>query len=65
MTIDVFMPIFGRVRARPGKLGVEYEGTGYHVMNREDRREPIFPGEVRAKFGIEGIRRAETGAPGC
>ena len=26
----------------PRKLRVEYEGAIYHVMNRGDRREPIF-----------------------
>ena len=26
----------------PRKLRVEYEGAIYHVMNRGDRKEPIF-----------------------
>jgi REP element-mobilizing transposase RayT len=30
------------VGAMPRKLRVEYEGAVYHVMNRGDRREPIF-----------------------
>jgi len=29
----------------PRKLRVEYEGAIYHVMNRGDRREPIFKDE--------------------
>ena len=28
----------------PRKLRVEYEGAPYHLMNRGDRREPIFKG---------------------
>lgn len=28
------------------KLGVEYPGAIYHVMNRGDRREPIFNGDA-------------------
>src|SRR6185503_8507483 len=30
----------------PRKLRVEYEGAVYHVMNRGDRREPIFKDDV-------------------
>ena len=26
----------------PRKLRIEYEGAIYHVLNRGDRREPIF-----------------------
>jgi putative transposase len=33
---------FERVQGVPRKLRVEYEGAIYHVMNRGDRREPIF-----------------------
>jgi len=33
------------------KLRVEYPGAIYHVMNRGDRREPIFQDEIdREKF---------------
>ena len=35
----------------PRKLRIEFEGAIYHVMNRGDRREPIFrswPGAYRA-----------------
>jgi REP element-mobilizing transposase RayT len=42
----------------PRKLRVEYEGAIYHVMNRGDRREPIFvDDEDREKF-IETLGQA-------
>ena len=34
------------MRRMPRKLRVEYEGAIYHVMNRGDRREPIFKDET-------------------
>ena len=35
----------------PRKLRVEYEGALYHVMNRGDRREPIFKDDTdRQRF---------------
>src|SRR5437867_3397624 len=40
----------------PRKLRVEYEGALYHVMNRGDRREPIFvDNEDRCLF-LETLR---------
>ena len=33
------------------KLRVEYEGAIYHVMNRGDRREPIFTISICALMG--------------
>ena len=30
------------IRAMPRKLRVQYPGAIYHVMNRGDRRDPIF-----------------------
>jgi putative transposase len=41
MTIDVYRRVL-LVRTMPRMLRVEYEGGIYHVMNRGDRREPIF-----------------------
>jgi len=35
------------------KLGVEYPGAIYHVMNRGDRREPIFLDDAHpATYGV-------------
>src|SRR2546425_1429650 len=41
ITIDTFSD-FGSFSRMPRKLRVEYEGAIYHVINRGDRREPIF-----------------------
>src|SRR2546426_493736 len=41
LTIDTARAL-GRLRDMPRKLRVEYEGAIYHVMNRGDRREPVF-----------------------
>ena len=45
------------------KLRVEYPGAIYHVMNRGDRREPIFKDNLdRERFlaALAGRLRAET-----
>ena len=59
----------------PRKLRVEYEGAIYHLMNRGDRREPIFVDDEDRKMflktlgealgrGVKGVRRTEGGAIG-
>jgi len=57
MTIDMFM----RARERwlmPRKLRVEYEGAIYHIMNRGDRREPIFVDDEDRQLFLETLRQA-------
>jgi putative transposase len=39
----------------PRKLRVEYEGAIYHVMNRGDRREPIFKDEKDRELFLETL----------
>src|SRR5437867_1995300 len=39
----------------PRKLRVEYEGAIYHVMNRGDRREPIFLTDEDRKLFVQTI----------
>jgi REP element-mobilizing transposase RayT len=39
----------------PRKLRVEYEGAIYHVMNRGDRREPIFQGDQDRELFLETL----------
>ena len=42
---------WGKGWAVARKLGVQYPGAIYHVMNRGDRREPIFKDDAdRARF---------------
>ena len=36
------------------KLRVEYQGAIYHVMNRSNRREPIFKDEADRQCMIQG-----------
>jgi hypothetical protein len=43
------------------KLRVEYPGAIYHVLNREDRREPIFKDDANERADGRGAERAETG----
>lgn len=45
------------------KLRVEYLGAIYHVMNRDDRREPIFQDEADRRRFIETLGEvcAKTG----
>ena len=45
------------------KLRVEYPGAVYHVMNRGDRREPIFQDDADRKRWVEtpGEACAKTG----
>ena len=47
----------------PRKLRLEYEGAIYHVMNREDRREPIFKDDSDRQLFLEilGLCCAKTG----
>ena len=40
------------------KLRVEYEGAIYHVMNRGDRREPIFKDDVDRRRFLETLGEA-------
>ena len=42
----------------PRKLRVEYEGAIYHVMNRGDRREPIFVDDEDRDLLLETLRQA-------
>ena len=39
----------------PRKLRVEYEGALYHVMNRGDRREPIFKDDTDRQRFVETL----------
>ena len=39
----------------PRKLRIEYEGAIYHVMNRGDRREPIFRDDADRKRFLETL----------
>jgi hypothetical protein len=38
------------------KLRVQYPGAIYHVMNRGDRQEPIFKGDVDQRRWLETLR---------
>ena len=40
------------------KLRVEYPGAVYHVMNRGDRREPIFQDNADRKRWVETLGEA-------
>jgi len=40
------------------KLRVEYEGAIYHVMNRGDRREPIFKDDQDRELFLETLGEA-------
>ena len=42
----------------PRKLRVEYEGAICHVMNRGDRREPIFLDDLDRKLFLETLGQA-------
>ena len=42
----------------PRKLRVEYEGAIYHVMNRGDRREPIFVDDQDRELFLETLGQA-------
>ena len=42
----------------PRKLRVEYPGAIYHVMNRGDRREPIFKDDVDHRRFLETLEEA-------
>jgi hypothetical protein len=37
----------------PRKLWIEFEGAIYHLMNRGDRREPIFRDDADLKRFLE------------
>ena len=39
----------------PRKLCIEYPGAIYYVMNREDRQEPIFEGNLRPLSSSSGL----------
>ena len=40
------------------KLRVEYAGAIYHVMNRGDRREPIFKDDLGRRCFLESLAAA-------
>jgi hypothetical protein len=40
----------------PRKLRVAYERAVYHVMNRGDRRQPIFPGDAVRGLLLQTLR---------
>jgi REP element-mobilizing transposase RayT len=40
------------------KLRVEYEGAIYHVMNRGDRREPVFKDDGDRRLFLETLGQA-------
>lgn len=42
----------------PRPLRIEFEGAIYHVMNRADRREPIFRDEADRKRFLETLGEA-------
>lgn len=42
----------------PRQLRIEYEGAIYHVMNRGDRREPIFNDDRDRSFFLEALGEA-------
>ena len=44
----------------PRKLRIEYEGAIYHVMNRGDRREPIFRDGADRKRFLETLEECCT-----
>jgi REP element-mobilizing transposase RayT len=48
----------GRLPGVPRKLRVEYPGAIYHVMNRGDRREPIFKDDVDHRRFLETLAEA-------
>ncbi len=47
---------FETIGTMPRKLRVEYEGAIYHVMNRGDRREPIFMDKEDRHLFLETLR---------
>ena len=47
---------FETIGAMPRKLRVEHEGAIYHVMNRGDRREPIFMDKEDQHLFLETLR---------
>ena len=42
----------------PRKLRVQYPGATYHVMNRGDRREPIFLGDPDRQLFLKTLAQA-------
>src|SRR5436190_5575422 len=55
LSIDKYQPAGSFVRM-PRKLRVEYEGAIYHVMNRGDRREPIFLCDEDRRLFLETLQ---------
>ena len=47
-----------RNRAMPRALRIEYPGAIYHVMNRGDRREPIFNDDLDRKRFVATLGEA-------
>ena len=54
---DPFL-VFENLCLMPRKLRVEYEGAIYHVMNRGDRREPIFVNDADRHLFLETLGQA-------
>ena len=44
----------------PRKLRVEYEGAIYHLMNRGDRREPIFKDDKDRELFLQTLGQCCT-----
>ncbi len=59
-SIDKFT--FGLSRAMARKLRVQYPGAIYHVMNRGDRREPIFKDEVDRERFLSSVIVSKRGS---
>jgi len=49
----------------PRQWRIEYPGAIYHVMNRGDRREPIFEDDTDRKRFVTTLGEVRTGAHGC
>jgi hypothetical protein len=48
----------GRLPSVPRKIRVEYAGAIYHVMNRGDRREPIFKDDLDRRCFLHTLAEA-------
>ena len=57
-TVDIRLPRFGSPRPMARKVRGEYPGAIYHVMNRGNRREPIFRADVDRKRFLETLAEA-------
>lgn len=57
LTIDTG-PRFLSLTAMPRRLRVEYPGAIYHLLNRGDRREPIFRSEKDRELFLQTLGQA-------